>query len=123
LPLAINLLNVMGDISQQGITVDAGEVFKAPWNYYGKPISLSGSIAIVQDYPPGSDQANAGYQSQLVFMTQDNTFIIALSTLPSGTLKAGDDIKVVGYPIGITSVDNKLGGKTDELVIVTNKLQ
>jgi predicted nucleic acid-binding Zn-ribbon protein len=122
-PLAVNLLKAVGVISKQQITnADAGDVFKAPWNYYGKPVTFSGSVVIVQDYPPDSDNAKIGLNSEVIIVADDGTYIDIVGTISSGKVKVGTGISVIAYPIGLVNVTNKLGGKTDELMVVTNKL-
>lgn len=122
-PLAVNLLKAVGDISQQNPTIaDAGDVFKAPWNYYGKAVKFTGTVGIVQDYPPGSDNAQIGLNSEVVMFTDEGTIIDIFSMVPSGKIKVGDTLNVAAYPVGLVNVQNKMGGNTDQLAVVTNNL-
>lgn len=121
--LAVNLLNILGDVSAKGEVADSGDVLKTPWNYYGKAITFTGSVTIVQDYPPGSDFPKMGVNCQVVFIANNGTVLDLFSTVASGKLKVGDKLTVVAYPIGILEVPNKLGGNSTQLAIVTNKLQ
>ncbi|NRF95731.1 hypothetical protein HQN89_33430 [Paenibacillus frigoriresistens] len=122
LALAVKMLKAIGDIPQ-GTEAAAGDVLKTPWNYYGKPIKFTGTIGIVQDYPPGSDFAKSGIISQIVFNDMDGTIIDLFSTVASGKLKVGNQFTVVAYPIGQVEVENKFGGKTTQLAVVTSKVE
>ncbi|GGD99877.1 hypothetical protein [Paenibacillus nasutitermitis] len=117
--LAFQMLEAIGDTAVTPTTVKAGSVFKAPWNYYGKPIQFTVDVAIVQDYPPDGDNY---IKSEVVGQTPDGTILDIFSMVGSGDIQVGDQITVVAYPVGIVSVDNKLGGQTDQLALVTNKL-
>lgn len=121
IPLAVQMLKAIGEVPA-GQDTAAGDVLKTPWNYYGKPIKFSGTVGIVQDYPPDSSFAKGGIQSQVVFSTGDGTIVDLFAMVPSGKLKVGDTISVVGYPVGHAEVQNKMGGNTTQLAIVTNKL-
>ncbi|MGO4371586.1 hypothetical protein AB4Z21_12460 [Paenibacillus sp. MCAF20] len=117
--LAFQMLEAIGDTAVTPTTVKAGSVFKAPWNYYGKPIQFTVDVAIVQDYPPDGDSY---IKSEVVGQAPDGTIVDIFSMVGSGDIQVGDQITVVAYPVGIVSVDNKLGGQTDQLALVTNKL-
>ncbi|MDR6883078.1 hypothetical protein [Bacillus sp. 3255] len=122
LALGVKMLKATGDIPQ-GAEVPAEDVLKTPWNYYGKPIKFTGTIGIVQDYPPGSDFVKSGVLSQVVFTATDGTIIDLFSTVASGKLKVGNQLTLVAYPVGHVEVENKLGGKTTQLAVVTNKVE
>lgn len=117
--LAFQMLEAIGDTEVTATTVKAGSVFKAPWNYYGKAISFTVDVAIVQDYPPEGDSF---VKSEVVGQASDGTILDIFSMVGSGDIQVGDQITVVAYPVGIVTVDNKLGGQTDQLALVTNKL-
>ncbi|MFD0672244.1 hypothetical protein [Cohnella sp. GCM10027633] len=117
--LAFQMLEAIGDTAVTPTTVKAGSVFKAPWNYYGKEIQFTVDVAIVQDYPPDGDSY---IKSEVVGQAPDGTIVDIFSMVGSGEIQVGDQITVVAYPVGIVSVENKLGGQTDQLALVTNKL-
>lgn len=117
--LAFQMLEALGDTAITPTSVKAGSVFKAPWNYYGKPIQFTVDVAIVQDYPPDGDSY---IKSEVVGQAPDGTILDILSMVASGNIQVGDQVLVVAYPVGIVTVDNKLGGQTDQLALVTNKL-
>ncbi|WP_138494062.1 hypothetical protein [Paenibacillus pinistramenti] len=116
--LAFQMLEAMGDTAVTPATVNAGLVFKAPWNYYGKAIEFTVDVAIVQDYPPDGDSY---VKSEIVGEAPDGTILDIFSMSDSGEIQVGDQITVVAYPVGLVTVENKLGGQTDQLALVTNK--
>ena len=97
-------------------------VFKEPWKYYGKIVKITGVVAIVQDYPPGSavTKAIGGPASEMAIMANDGTYIDFIMLGDSGNVKTGEEVSIYGYPVGQDNVQNKLGGTTTELVIVGN---
>lgn len=122
LPLAIELLKVTGDITKTATSPAPSAVQKAPWNYYGKPVKLTGTVGIVQDYPPGNNLSveMGGTASEIVMFTDDGAFVDTLLSVSSGTVKMGDSVTVFGYPVGLIEGENKMGGKTTQLVLVGN---
>lgn len=119
--LAIDMLEAIKNEPVTPIQADAGSVFKTPWNYYGKPVEFTLYVAIVQDYPPDSETGQIGMLSEVVGTTEDGTIIDVIGLVPSGDIAVGDEITIVAYPVGHVTVDNKLGGQTDQLSVVTNK--
>ena len=111
----------------QKITIDEAEyidpalLIKAPWKYYGKYITVFGTVAVIEDYPTGSD-ISASLQckdvSDIVIITEDSTIVEVFLRSSSGNLKADDDVKFYGYVVGRTEVENKLGGKYTHLIMV-----
>ncbi|HPQ11789.1 MAG TPA: hypothetical protein PLQ98_10745, partial [Bacillota bacterium] len=61
-----------------------------------------------------------GEVGELVLMNEDWTLIDYLNVGSTGDINVGDAVVVYGYPVGLVEVDNKLGGKTTQLVIVGN---
>lgn len=123
IPIAVELLNSSGDIKSKAEDVAPAAVMKAPWKYYGKIVKLTGEVGIAQDYPPGSDVSKSfggGEVGELVLMNDDSTLIDYLNVGSTGDINVGDAVVVYGYPVGLVEVDNKLGGKTTQLVIVGN---
>ncbi|MFM9329407.1 hypothetical protein [Paenibacillus mesotrionivorans] len=118
---AMDMLKVIKDIPS-GEQASPEEVLKTPWNYYGKAISFTGQVGVVEDYPPGSDAGKAGLGSDVVMETDDGTIVEFFSMVASGSIKVGQTITITGYPIGRTEVGNKIGGKFTHLIVVTNKL-
>lgn len=120
--LAVDMIKAIKEIPV-GEATDPAIVIKTPWNYYGKPISFTGSVAVVEDFPPGSDQGKAGIAADVVLQTNDGTIVEFFSMVPSGDIKENQQLTVTGYPVGRTEVDNKLGGKFTHLIVVTNNLK
>jgi multidrug efflux pump subunit AcrA (membrane-fusion protein) len=120
--LGIKMLKAIGEIPQGGIA-NSGQIAKVPWNYYGKPYVFTGKVGDIQDYPPGSDWAQNGILSQIVFHADDGTIIDLFASVGSGDIKNGSQVTVTAYPVGVLEVENKLGGKNTQLAVVTNKVQ
>lgn len=97
-------------------------VMKAPFKYYGKPLKFSGIVSIVQDYPTGSDisnNINNGKETgEIVFICEDGTIIDYLNLGDTGDIVVGDSITIYGFTPGQVEVENKLGGKTTQLVLI-----
>lgn len=93
-------------------------VYKAPWNYYGKIIEISGTILGVEDYPPGGDiseQFGGGDVSEIMIMTEDGTLADFMMLSSSGNLKFDDMVTLRGYPVGRYYAEN---GATLSLALV-----
>lgn len=121
IPKAIDMLKVMKE-TPAGEPVSPDEVMKAPWSFYGKPLIFTGEVAVVEDYPPGSDFGKAGLASDIVIETGDGTIVEFFSMVPSGSMKAGQTVSITAYAVGRTEVENKLGGSFTHLIAVTNRL-
>ncbi|MFU1795402.1 hypothetical protein ACM1RC_16160 [Paenibacillus azoreducens] len=119
--IAIEMLKASKEIPV-GELVSPEEVIKTPWNFYGKPLIFSGEVAVVEDYPPGSDFGKAGLASDIVIESNDGTIVEFFSMVPSGNIKVGQTVSITAYPVGRAEVENKLGGSFTHLVVVTNQL-
>lgn len=124
--VAVIKLRDYANSKDKAIQVDVENIFKRPWEHYGKIVKISGQAVIVQDYPPEGDIAKAfgGSAGEIVLVAGNGStlidFVIAGST---GNVKVGDQIAIYGYPVGLIDVQNKLGGKTTELAVVGNKVE
>jgi len=121
--IAANLLKTAGDIKKDAVAVEPASVNKTPWKYYGKVVKMTGSVEVVQDYPPDSDVAKGmGVKeaSEIVMTTEDGTIVDMFCSISSGSLKVGDIVTLYGYPVGQAEVENKIGGKFTHLVIIGN---
>lgn len=123
LPYALNLAaNSLDSIKQEAAGETPSMVFKAPFKYYGKAIKLTGLVVITQEYAPNSDVANninSGKEcGEIVFMCEDGTYVDYMQLGDTGNIAVGDTVTVYGYTPGIVNVENKMGGTTDELLIV-----
>lgn len=123
--MAIDFIKKLADPKQTVETVTPAEAFKTPWKYYGKIIKVTGLVAIVQEYPPGSDlyKAAGGECGEIVLVTDDGTYIDYLHIGSTGKTKVEDAIVLYGTPVGQVEANNKLGGKTTELVIVGKTIE
>jgi len=119
---AIQLINASSANTRTGsVNPAAADVYKDPWNYYGKIVKITGQIAIAQDYPPGSDISNAmgtTTAGEIVLASDDGTFTDYLIAGSSGTAHVGDTVDVYGFPVGLVDAPNKMGGTTSELALV-----
>ena len=82
---------------------------------------LKGVIAIFLALPAGSDVGKIlGGESCEVVMTIGNEETIVDGLLRGTTkgLSNGQRVVIYGYPVGISEVPNKVGGKLTHLVIV-----
>lgn len=121
---AVKQLQSAGDIKQKAESLEPAAVAKAPWNYYGKIVKMTGQISDIVEYPIGSDWSKllGGKESgQIVMSTNDNTIVDMFVVGSTGNLKNGQTVTLYGYPVGLSDVENKLGGKTTQLFIVGNK--
>jgi len=112
---------VKSDDLQDVFPVEPAVVVKTPWNYYGKVLELSGTIELIEDYPPGGDISQVfggGSVSEVVFMTEDGTIADFFMIGSSGNLNVGDMVTLRGYPVGRNEVENKLGGSFTHLILV-----
>ncbi|NOV01317.1 hypothetical protein [Paenibacillus planticolens] len=121
LPLAVNMIKAIKE-TPAGEKISPETVIKTPWTYYGKAISFTGNVGVVDDYPPDSDFGKAGLAAEIVIECEDGTIVDFFSMTPSGKMKIGEDVTITGYVVGRTEVENKLGGKFTHLIAVTNKL-
>ena len=104
-----------------GYVIDSpAAVIKMPWKYYGQLVCASGIVADVEDYPPGSTESSnlAGADAQIVISDADDTPMDFLLVGGSGSATVGDTFGLCGYPIGRSEVENRLGGKTTQLMLV-----
>jgi len=122
--LAVALSHLEGLTADDVIANSGSEqptlIMKAPWKYLGKTMAFTGQVGIVQDYPPGSDVGRAfgGDVGEIVMVTGDLTYVDYMAIGGTGSVGVGDHVTVYGYPIGLVEVDNQIGGKTTQLMIV-----
>lgn len=98
---------------------DPAAVIKAPWDYYGKVIKFTGTVALVQAMPPESDvgKAMGGQCGEIVIEAQD-TIIDAIIAGDVTNIQEDQQVTFYAYPVGRTEVQNKLGGTFTHLVVV-----
>ena len=108
-------------IKQNAETVNAADVIKRPWDYYGKVYKFQGESAVLQDYPPTSDIGKAlGGDACEIVMTCGAQETIVDGMLAGNTkgLQEGSTVEIYGYVVGTMEVDNKIGGKFTHLIVV-----
>lgn len=122
-PVAVQTVMTNPDVRSGAIQVEPASVAKAPWNYYGKPITLWGTVAVVQDLPPNGDMSailKVNNASDIVIQCNDGTVVEIFCMKSSGTIKVGNNVRLYGYAVGVTEVENRLGGKDPHLMLVGN---
>jgi hypothetical protein len=123
IPFAVRTIMANPALRKQAKMQDPQMVAKTPWNYYGQVLKLSGQVAVVQDFPAGSDfgQALGGHDgADIVIVSQDQTIVELFCMKPSGKMRVGDTANLYGYPTGVTEVPNRLGGNDVHLILVGN---
>ena len=118
---AVQKILAYPNLRNQATPLDQQMVAKTPYNYYGQVGEFSGVVAVVQDYPTGSDNAIAGRESSdIVMVCSDGTIVELFCMKASGNMRVGDAVNLYGYPAGVTDVPNRLGGNDVHLIIVGN---
>jgi len=123
IPFAVQTVLANPALRSQARNQSPQTVAKTPWNYYGQVVKLSGQVGVVQDFPAGSDfgQLLGGRDgADIVVASQDGTIVEMFCMKPSGRIKVGDYVSLYGYPVGVTEVENRLGGKDTHLMLVGN---
>jgi hypothetical protein len=123
LAVAVRYMKATPDLRTGARMSPAADVAKTPWNYYGTVVRLTGTVGVVQDYPPQSEVATALQSreaSEIVASCEDGTIIDLFCSRGSGSVRVGDVVTLYGYPIGITEVPNRIGGTFTHLVLVGN---
>ena len=123
IPFGIRTILANPALRSKAKTQDPQMVAKTPWNYYGQVVKLTGQVAVVQDFPQGSDfgQMLGGHDaSDIVISSQDGTIVELFCMKPSGKMRIGDRVNLYGYPTGVTEVPNRLGGNDVHLILVGN---
>ena len=121
--VAVNWLLRNPAIRNSVIAPQSQYVIKTPWNYFGKVVKLVGAVAVVQDFPSGSDfgQSLGGVDaSDIVMVAADGTIVEMFCMKPSGGLIVGSEVIFYGYPVGNIDVENRVGGKDPHLILVGN---
>lgn len=121
--VAVDLIKSNSDLKSKATAPEASQVAKVPWNYYGQVVKITGTIDDIQEYPAGSDwskELGGKEAGQIVVSSDDGAVTDMLLMGSTGNLQDGDYVSIYGYPIGVSDVDNKLGGKTTQLFIVGN---
>ena len=118
--IAVKKMKADGNIKNMAIIASPSDIAKRPWDFYGKVIKFTGVAAVVQDYPPGNELSKlmGGSCAEVVIETEDGTIVDAFVEGSSGSLKVGQNSTIYGYPVGITEVANKVGGKFTHLIII-----
>lgn len=99
---------------------DAAVILKTPWKYYGQTHCFNGTVAVVEDQPPGSDVSKllgGGETSEVVIQTPDESLVDFFAMGSSGTLRIGDTTTVCGLPVGRMEVPNAVGASSRLIVV------
>lgn len=109
------------NVESLAINVNAAEVMRRPWEYYGQAVRFSGRAVVLQDCPPGHDMSKAfgGESCEIVLLADDgNTVVDGMLLGNTKGLNIGDRVTFCGYPCGILKVANKAGGLVSHLAVV-----
>lgn len=122
--IAVKQTKAIGDIKRMSISVNAENVAKAPWTYYGKIVQIRGEVGFVQEYPPGSDFAKmlGGNASEVALSTNDGTIVSFLFMGSARNIRKGDSVTIYGFPVGLGEAQNLMGGASTRLIVVGNSI-
>ncbi|AXL21826.1 hypothetical protein [Megasphaera stantonii] len=118
---AAALIKKTPDIANKTQAASPADVYKAPWDYYGKPIALSAHVNSISEFPPDSDLGKmfGGEKvSQINMYADDNIIIQAIIIGNTDAIQKGTTGTVYGYVTGRTKMKNQLGGDINPLIIV-----
>ncbi len=119
---AVKLLRQNSNLADIAVDVYPEDVMKRPWDYYGQVVRFTGKASVLQDYPAGSSTGKAlgGECCEIVMTSGDYSTVIVDGILLGSTkgIREGDTVTFVGYPCGISDVQNKLGGTFSHLIVV-----
>lgn len=121
--VAVNWVRRNPNLRQQATTPKPETVATTPYDYYGRVVAFRGEIAVVQNFPPGSDFSNSiGGQStsDMVMQTADGTTVEMFCLKACGNIRVGSIVNLYGYPAGVTEVKNRIGGTFTHLILVGN---
>jgi hypothetical protein len=127
--IAVGLVQTNGAPRTGAKRVDIGAAAKAPFRYFGEVYQFSGSVAIIQEYAPGSPTARGvggGEVSEVVLFDNTLSSMVPIDYLMlgnTGNVKEGDTVTVWGYIVGLIDAKNRLGGTTSELTVVGKEIQ
>jgi DNA-directed RNA polymerase subunit RPC12/RpoP len=121
--VAVNWIKRSPNLRQQATAPQPELVAKTPYIYYGQVVKFTGTVGVVQDFPPGSDfsQSLGGQNtSDIVMIRNDGTIIEMFCLKASGYIRVGNTVNLFGYPVGVTDVPNRMGGNDVHLIVVGN---
>lgn len=117
----LSLYCLKTNISSTPISPLPHDVLKAPMNYFGQCLQLTGTVKSVQTYPAQRGLSNliVGNSTEVVLVASDGTTIIDCLILGTTTsLNVGSTVSVYGYTPGLRYIQNTQGGTTSELVLI-----
>jgi hypothetical protein len=99
---------------------DIVAVYKSPWDYYGKVIPFTGTVAIAENNPPDNNISKAlgGESCEIVIQSGENIIVDGIISGNANSIQVGQQATIYGYPVGRTEVKNKMGGSFTHLVVV-----
>ena len=119
---AIKLLVGKSKISNEAIEISSLDVYKRPWDYYGKIVSISGMVAFAEDYPPESDlnrEFGTDTTSNITIITEEGVIVSLLSPISSIHINRDNIAVLYGYIVGRGElVKNNQGGIETGLVMI-----
>lgn len=104
---------------------DLKTIYKAPWKYFGKFVSITGNVTGVSVSAPGSDfsntVANGGTCTEVQITTDDVIGVTFLLIGDGSDIQSGSPLTIYGLPVGYLHGTNQYGGQVSHLVIVGAK--
>ena len=108
-------------VNQQPSHVLPSLIMTAPWKYYGQMQCYLGEVSMIRGYPDGSAVSKligGGDASEVVIMVGDGTILDFVLFGDAESKEIAGNIYVCGLPVGRVEVDNQLGGKTSQLMMI-----
>ena len=123
--VAARLISASGIPQDRAKNASPSEIAKAPWKYFGDVHVFKGTVGLVQEYPPDGPESKiligGGPLGEIVMIdAQGSTFTPIDCMLIEGTgdAQVGDRVTIYGYVVGLAEVPNRLGGISQQLVVV-----
>lgn len=110
--------------NQPGEPLNTQQAMQKPWDFYGKVVTITGTIYNIQHYPP--DHAARKFIGQECFnamiRTNDGVYV-SVDVVGNGNgIQNNAQVSLKGYVIGLTDLqDMKYGGKSDGLGFVAQQ--
>lgn len=101
--------------SQQGEPLNAQQAMQKPWDFYGKVVTLTGTIYGIEHYPPGHEVSKFMEKDcfNAMVRTSDGVYV-SVDIVGSGDgIQNDTPVTLKGYVTGLTELHNtKYGGKS-----------
>ena len=118
--IAVKEMNKVDDLKSIAETADPSSVLKAPWNYYGKVLTFTGTVSDIKENPPDSESSKrlGGSSYSVVVNLENDVTVQGEMAGSSGNIKEGQQLTIYGYPVGTIEGNNTMGGHPVYICIV-----